>query len=51
MPTLTDTITVLGVGFIAMALGHIVANLLAPFLEANYPVLVDYSLTAHFSGW
>ena len=48
MPTLTDTITVLGVGFIAMALGHIVANLLAPFLEANYPVLVDYSLTSPF---
>ena len=48
MPTLTDTITVLGVGFIAMAIGHIIANLLAPFLEANYPILIDYSLTSPF---
>ena len=48
IPTLSDTITVLAVGFIAMAIGHIVAGLLAPYLEANYPFLIDYSLTNPF---
>jgi uncharacterized membrane protein len=48
MPALSDTMVVLGVGFIAMAIGHVVAEALAPFLEANYPVLKDYSLTSPF---
>ena len=48
MPNLTDTMTVLGVGFIAVAIGHIVASWLAPFLEENFPVLIDYSLTNPF---
>jgi len=47
-PSLTDTITVLAVGFIAMAIGHIVAGLIAPYLETNYPFLVKYSLTSPF---
>ena len=48
IPSLTDTITVLAVGFIATAIGHIVAGLLSPFLEANYPFLINYSLTNPF---
>ncbi len=48
IPSLSDAITVLAVGFIATAIGHIVAGLLAPFLEANYPFLIDYSLTSPF---
>jgi uncharacterized membrane protein len=48
IPSLTDVITVLAVGFIATAIGHIVAGLLAPFLEANYPFLINYSLTNPF---
>jgi len=48
IPSLSDTITVLAVGFIAMAIGHIVAGLLAPFLEENYPILINYSLTSPF---
>ena len=48
MPTLTDTITVLAVGFIATAIGHAVAGVIAPFLEENYPILKDYSLTSPF---
>jgi uncharacterized membrane protein len=48
MPTLADSITVLAVGFIATAIGHLAAGFIAPFLEANYPFLVSYSLTNNF---
>lgn len=48
IPSLTDAITVLAVGFIAMAIGHIVAGIIAPFIEANYPSLVKYSLANKF---
>jgi uncharacterized membrane protein len=48
MPTLTDTITVLSVGFIAMGIGHIVGNLIGPYLDEHYPILNDYSLTSPF---
>lgn len=48
IPDLTDAITVLAVGFIAMAIGHIVAGIIAPFIEANYPFLNDYSLNSKF---
>ena len=48
MPTLTDTMTVLGVGFIAMAIGQIVGNSLGPYLSVHYPVLKDYSLDSPF---
>jgi uncharacterized membrane protein len=48
IPSLADAITVLAVGFIATAIGHIVAGLLSPFLEANYPFLINYSLTNPF---
>jgi uncharacterized membrane protein len=48
IPSLSDAITVLAVGFIATAIGHIVAGTLAPFLEVNYPFLINYSLTNPF---
>lgn len=48
IPNLTDAITVLAVGFMAMAIGHIVAGIIAPFIEANYPFLNDYSLNSKF---
>ena len=48
IPTLTDTMTVVAVGFIAMAIGHVIAGIIAPFLAANYPVLERYSLTSPF---
>jgi uncharacterized membrane protein len=48
IPTLTDSITVLAVGFMAMAIGHIIAGIIAPFLAENFPVLEKYSLTSPF---
>ena len=48
IPNLTDVITVLAVGFMAMAIGHIVAGIIAPFIETNYPFLNAYSLNSKF---
>ena len=48
IPTLTDVITVLSIGFIAAAIGHMAAGIIAPYLEVNYPFLIDYSLTNPF---
>ena len=48
IPTLTDVITVLSIGFIATAIGHIAAGIIAPYIEVNYPFLIDYSLTSSF---
>ena len=48
IPTLTDSITVLAVGFMAMAIGHMIAGVIAPFLAENFPVLEKYSLTSPF---
>ena len=48
IPTLTDTISVLAVGFVATAIGHAAAGFIAPFLETNFPFLVTYSLTSTF---
>jgi len=48
IPTLPDVITVLSIGFIAAAIGHIAGGIIAPFIEANYPSLIKYSLTSQF---
>ncbi len=48
IPNLTDVITVLAVGFIAAAIGHAVAGVVAPFIETNYPGLNAYSLNSKF---
>ena len=38
----------LGVGFGAMAVGHMGADLIAPWIETNYPDLARFSLTSSF---
>jgi len=48
MPTLTDLMIILGVGFSVTGVGHIVADAVAPFLAENYPGLAQYSLTSGF---
>jgi len=48
IPTLTDVITVLSIGFMAAAIGHIAAGIIAPYIEVNYPFLINYSLTSPF---
>jgi len=48
VPTLTDTMKVLGVGFGVMGLSHFLADLIAPWLSANAPQLERYNLTSSF---
>ncbi|MGD8328564.1 MAG: DUF819 family protein [Acidobacteriota bacterium] len=48
VPTLTDTMKVLGVGFGVMGLSHFLADLIAPWLSANAPWLERYNLTSSF---
>ena len=44
----TDLFTLLAVSFGVTGLAHGLADWLAPYLEANAPVLADFSLTSHF---
>lgn len=48
IPNLTDIMIILAFGFGATAIGHFGADLIAPFIEKNYPVLSKYSLTSGF---
>jgi uncharacterized membrane protein len=48
IPTLTDTMTVLAVGFAVTAIAHFCADFIAPFLQENAPQLQRFSLTSHF---
>jgi len=48
IPSLTDLMTVLGVGFGATAFGHLVADTLAPWLQEVAPGLERFSLTSKF---
>lgn len=48
MPTLTDIMKILMVAFGCTGLAHFLSDLIAPFLETNYPVLAQYSLTSGF---
>jgi uncharacterized membrane protein len=48
MPTLTDTITILAIGFGATALAHIGADFLAPWMQENAPHLEKFSFTSSF---
>lgn len=48
IPSLRDVMVILGVGFGATGIGHLVADALAPFIEKNYPVLEKFSLTSPF---
>ena len=48
IPSLSDLMKVLTVGFAAVAIGHALAGVIAPFLKENYPVLEKISLTSEF---
>lgn len=47
-PTVTDLITIVAVGFGATAVAHAVADWVAPYIDANYPALKQFSLNAPF---
>ncbi len=48
IPSLSDTMMVLGIGFGAMAISHMAADFIAPIIEENSPGLVKFSLTKSF---
>ncbi len=48
IPTLTDIMIILAIGLGATGIGHFCADLIAPFIEANYPQLAKFSLTSGF---
>ncbi|MFT5569524.1 MAG: putative membrane protein [Cyclobacteriaceae bacterium] len=48
IPTVTDLMAVLAIGFAATAIAHWVSDLVAPYLLENYPFLKEYSLTSGF---
>ncbi len=48
IPSLTDFMKILGIGFGATAVAHFMADRIAPYLQENYPVLEEYSLTSGF---
>lgn len=48
IPTLSDTMKILGVGFAITGLSHWIADIVAPFIGTNYPFLKQYSLDSTF---
>jgi uncharacterized membrane protein len=48
IPTLSDTMIILGVGFGVTGLAHLIADFVAPFIGENYPSLKQYSLDSAF---
>jgi uncharacterized membrane protein len=48
IPTLTDVMKILMVGFGCTAAGHLASDWIVPFLSENYPQLEKYSLTSGF---
>ena len=48
IPTTTDTMKILGVGFGITGLSHLLANGIAPWIAESYPHLDQYSLTSTF---
>jgi uncharacterized membrane protein len=48
MPSLSDTMMILGVGFAITGLSHWIADIVAPFIGTNYPNLKQYSLDSTF---
>ncbi|AWW32912.1 hypothetical protein DN752_23835 [Echinicola strongylocentroti] len=48
IPSMTDTLMVLGVGFGITGLAHWVADIVAPWIGGNYPSLEKYSLDSPF---
>ncbi|MEE8133907.1 MAG: DUF819 family protein [Gemmatimonadales bacterium] len=48
IPTLTDLMLIFAVGFGVMGVSHLLADLIAPWIEANAPILGRFSLTSSF---
>ena len=48
IPTLTDTMVILGIGFGVMGLAHFLADFIAPWIEYHAPGLEKFSLTKQF---
>ncbi len=48
IPSLRDVMVILGVGFGATAVGHLLADAIAPFIENTYPTLKKFSLSSPF---
>lgn len=48
IPTLSDTMIILGVGFGVTGLAHLISDFVAPFIGENYPNLKQYSLDSAF---
>lgn len=48
IPSLTDIMVILGIGFGVTGFSHWVADILAPFFGTNYPQLKQYSLDSVF---
>jgi uncharacterized membrane protein len=48
IPNLSDTMLILGVGFGVTGLATFLADILAPYIDVNYPELEQYSLNSSF---
>lgn len=48
IPTLSDTMTIMGIGFGITGISHLIADFVAPFISENYPALKQYSLDSSF---
>lgn len=47
-PTTQDLMVIAAVGFVITGLSHLIADTVAPFIQANYPGLSKFSLTSSF---
>jgi len=48
IPSLSDTMTILGLGFLITGMAHFFGEMLADFIGKNYPALKPYSLDSSF---
>lgn len=48
IPSMADTMKILGIGFALTGFAHLVADWVAPFIGENYPALGQYSLDKAF---
>lgn len=48
IPSLRDVMVILGIGFGATAVGHLIADFIAPYIENNFPSLEKFSLSSPF---
>ncbi|MFC3415034.1 DUF819 family protein [Algoriphagus hitonicola] len=48
IPTLADTMKIMGIAFGVTAISHLIADILAPYIGENFPNLDQYSLNSTF---